>query len=490
MSVQDEKQPAAGSLQELLRVAIPLFLSSGSLSLMHVIDRMYLTWYSTDALAAALPSGIIHWTVMSVVIGTVSYLNTFVAQYQGAGQKERVVASVWQGIYMSLAASIVFLFLIPLAGPFFGLTNHSPEIRKLEADYFAVNCVGTLPLVLQIALSCFYSGRGKTQVVMWINFLIAAVNIFFDYVLIFGWGPFPQLGITGAAWGSNIAYLVGCSTLVALMIWGRDSREYDFWNERGFDKQLFRRLLRYGLPSGLNFLADIAGFSVFIFFVSDIGKIETAATNLAFNLNSLAFIPMIGFGTAVLTIVGKRIGEGRPELAVRTTWLAAALVGMYMLFFAAIYLLFPGPILYIYSVYGDAAEFEVLREITISLLKFVAMLVLRRSGDRFGSAVRVAGLRFSLIFTLICAWTVMVAPTWYAAHNGMLTLNSAWWACTIYVMIMGIGFVIRFQSGKWKSMRVIEETFPIDESATVEKNLEARMSETGSAFSDQHSAIN
>ncbi|MGE3314077.1 MAG: MATE family efflux transporter [Planctomycetaceae bacterium] len=471
MTVQDEKQPKAGSINELLRVAIPLFLSSGSLSLMHVIDRMYLTWYSTDALAAALPSGIIHWTVMSVVIGTVNYLNTFVAQYEGARQNERVVASVWQGVYTSLAASVVFLFFIPLAGPFFSLTNHSPEMQRLETEYFVVNCIGTLPLVLQIGLSCFYSGRGKTQVVMWINFLIAAVNIVFDYALIFGWGPFPRLGIAGAAWGSNIAYFVGCSTLIGLMIWGRDSREYQFWQGRGFDPQLFRRLLRYGLPSGLNFLADIAGFSVFIFFVSDIGKIETAATNLAFNLNSLAFIPMIGFGTAVLTIVGKRIGEGRPELAVRTTWLAAALVGAYMLFFAAIYLLFPGPILYIYSIYGDPAEFELLREITISLLKFVAMYsFFDGMAIVFGSAVRGAGdTRFSLIFTIICAWSVMVAPTWYFSHQGTLTLNSAWWACTVYVMAMGIGFIVRFQSGKWKSMRVIEDSFA-DETSANEEN--------------------
>lgn len=461
MSAQEETAPQAGSIRELLHVAIPLVLSSGSISLMHVIDRMYLTWYSTEVLAAALPAGIMHWTVMSVMIGTVQYINTFVAQYDGAGQKERVAASVWQGVYLSIAASILFLGFIPLAGHIFDFTGHAEEVRGLEARYFAILCAGTLPLVLSMALSSFFSGRGKTQVVMWVNFLIAATNIVLDYLMVFGIGPFPEMGIAGAAWATNLAYVAGSLAFIALLIFGNDAQEFGFWRARGFDLPLFRRLLRYGLPTGFQFLADIAGFSFFIFLIGKLGTHELAATNLAFNLNSLAFIPMFGFGTAVMTLVGKRIGEGRPEMAVHTTWVAFSLVGIYMLSFAAVYVLLPEAILYIYSIHSDPEEFAVLRDLTVVLLRFVALYsFFDGMAIVFGSAVRGAGdTRFSLIFTLITAWSVMVAPTWYLQHVGRGTLSSAWWACSAYVMIMGIGFMLRFQAGKWKSMRVIEETF-------------------------------
>src|SRR6476469_9215139 len=83
----------AGSFRELLSVAIPLVLSSGSLSLMIAIDRLFLTWFSEDALAASTPAAALHWTVMSAFIGTINYSNAFVAQYEGAGRKDRVVAS-------------------------------------------------------------------------------------------------------------------------------------------------------------------------------------------------------------------------------------------------------------------------------------------------------------------------------------------------------------------------------------------------------------
>src|SRR5579872_2724004 len=80
----------AGSFRELMTVAIPLVLSSGSISLMIAIDRLFLTWYSEDALAASTPAGALHWTMMSACVGMINYGNAFVAQYEGAGQKDRV----------------------------------------------------------------------------------------------------------------------------------------------------------------------------------------------------------------------------------------------------------------------------------------------------------------------------------------------------------------------------------------------------------------
>mgnify|MGYP003927364789 FL=1 len=82
-------------MRELLQVAVPLILSSGSISLMHVVDRIFLTWYSPDALAAALPAGIMNWTLLALPVGLASYVNTFVAQYDGAGKRERVSQALW-----------------------------------------------------------------------------------------------------------------------------------------------------------------------------------------------------------------------------------------------------------------------------------------------------------------------------------------------------------------------------------------------------------
>src|SRR5690606_19636434 len=99
------------------------------LSLMHTIDRIFLTWYSTDALAAATPAGLLHWTAMSLVIGTASCVTTFVAQFEGAKQTERVAAIVWQGVWLSFSAGLIFLAVVPLSPTIFAWAGHAPQVQ-------------------------------------------------------------------------------------------------------------------------------------------------------------------------------------------------------------------------------------------------------------------------------------------------------------------------------------------------------------------------
>ncbi len=217
-------------------------------------------------------------------------------------------------------------------------------------------------------------------------------------------------------------------------------------------------MIRYGLPNGIQLFMDIGAFSLFIIMVGKLGTQQLAATNIAFNLNTLAFVPMLGLGTAVMTLVGKRIGEGRPELAVQTTWMAFWLSSVYMVGFSIVYVLLPDLILAPYGAYTDVAEFDVIRKQVIILLRFVAvysffdaMVII------FGSAIRGAGdTRFSLMFVTFASWLLMVLPTFLAWVYWGGSLAVSWSACTVYIVVLGLGFLARFQAGQWKSMRVIE----------------------------------
>src|SRR5271169_2838719 len=104
---------AEGGYRQILVIASPLILSTGSWSLQHFVDRMFLAWYSPESLAASTPAGILNYTVMSLFIGTAGYVSTFVAQYHGAGRPERIGPSVWQGIYISAIGAIAMALLIP-----------------------------------------------------------------------------------------------------------------------------------------------------------------------------------------------------------------------------------------------------------------------------------------------------------------------------------------------------------------------------------------
>ena len=262
---------APGSLRELLYVSVPLMISSGSVSLMHALDRIFLTWSSKEALAAALPAGVLHWTILSLAFGTASYVNAFVAQYEGSDQRDRVADSVWQGVYFSIVASLVMLLFIPLAPLVFQLSGHDPRVQQLEIEYFSILFLGSGPLVLAAALSCFYSGRGQTKVIMVVNIVGALANAVVDYVLIFGKFGFPEMGIRGAAMGTIFGSLVSVAMYSVDMIWGASGRSYKLWPPQPFNNRLFRRLLRFGLPSGANLFMDLACFTLFVQVVGRMG---------------------------------------------------------------------------------------------------------------------------------------------------------------------------------------------------------------------------
>ncbi|QDT39605.1 MATE family efflux transporter [Stratiformator vulcanicus] len=449
----------AGTLRELFRVAVPLVLSSGSLSLAHVIDRIMLTWHSPDALAASTPAGMLHWTMMSLFIGTATTVNTFVAQYDGAGDRRRASEATWQGVYLALLAGLPLLIAVPLAPYVFAWADHAPEVQRLENAYFSVLCFGAVPMTLATALSGYYSGIGATRIVLLVNVILSIANLAFDAVLIFGLGPFPELGIRGAAVATIISYLIAVGLYLALLLRRTERMDYQFWNCWKFDPELFRRLLRYGFPTGVNYLADTAGFTLFLILLGRLGPVAQQATNLSFNVNGLVFVPLMGVSTAVSTIVGRRIGEGRPGLAVRSTWLAFGCAMVWNVVFMAIILLVPDVVISLYAAGSTPEEFAPVRETAIVLLRYVAVfLTFDAMSVVFSGAIRGAGdTRFAMAWSLVTCWSLMVLPVLAADWYGNLSLHFCWSAVIAYISICGVGMLWRFLGGRWQTMRVTED---------------------------------
>lgn len=447
----------AGSYRELLVVAIPLMLSAATQSVMHVIDRVFLTWYSQDALAAALPAGILYWSMLSLPFGIASYLNTFVAQYDGARKPERVAAAVWQGVYFSLAVGGLLMLAVPWADQIFAFIGHDSRVAEMESIYFRWLCLGGIPSVLHTALSAFYSGRGKTNVVLAVNVVCVSINAVLDYALIFGWGPFPEWGIAGAAMTDTFGEILATVILAGLILAPANTRVFPFWKTWHFDRQLMQDLFRFGGASGLQMFIDVAGFAAFMMIVGWIGPSELAATNIAFNLNTLSFIPVIGVGIAVSTLVGQRIGEGRPHLATASTWKGFSLAGGYMLCFGLLYTLFPGWLIAPYAAQADPVQFASIHSNVVILLRFVAIYsFFDAMAIVFGSAIRGAGdTRFSMLVAFFAAWILLVLPTYFGWKYYGPNLFRCWTICAVYVIALGFIYLARFQQGKWRKMNVI-----------------------------------
>jgi MATE family, multidrug efflux pump len=445
--------------RQVLAVSLPLVASMGSITLMQFTDRMFLANYSVDAIAAALPAGIASFTFISFFMGVANYTNAFVAQYTGAGAHHRIGAALWQGIWFSIFSWALLALLYFVSNDLFSLIGHSARIQAMEVTYFNILTLGAGLVVLGSAMACFYTGRGLTWTVMLVHMAGAAVNIPLDYCLINGVGPFPELGITGAAIATVTAY---CTIVLALglLIFSRKNRDrFGTWKNRGLDRELFGRLMRYGMPSGIQFFLEIFGFTFFIQMLGRLGDLELAASNIVLSIETLAFLPMVGFHVGNATMVGQAIGREQPEGGVEATTSALHITLAYMMPLAAAFIFVPEPLLALFRTQGQSPDqYRNIMELGVILMRFVAVFCFFDALNLiYSGAIKGAGDTRFIMWTIgaLCLG-VMILPVYVAVEVMGAGIYTVWTIATLYACALGLSFMLRYRQGKWKGMRVIE----------------------------------
>ena len=450
-----------GSWQEVLRLAIPMVISNASWTLQHFVDRMFLSWYSITSVQAVMPAGICAFTAACIFIGLAGYSNTFVAQYDGAGAPRRIGAVIWHSIYIAIASAIILIPTIWLAKPLFEFSGNRPEVVSQEIIYFRIMMIGAFLPIVQAGLASFYTGRGKTWTLVMINVVITAVNLVLDYAMIFGRLGCPEMGIAGAAWATIIAEVVGLVIYLILLFQRRNRNLYGTLSGWRPDRELLWRMIRFGLPNGVQVLIDVGGFTVFILLLGRLSDIEQAATNIAFTINNLSFMPMLGVATAVTTLVGKYIGMGKPEFAARATINAYRLTCIYMVVIGLVFVLLSSPLYELFrprTGTGSAQEFAKIKGVGATLLMFIAFYnFFDAMNFVFASALRGAGDTKFVMWMLLCLSSLcFVVPSWIAIRIFNTSIYTMWTIATIYLCILGSCFYLRYRAGYWQKMRVIE----------------------------------
>lgn len=369
--------PSTGraGIRHVLRVAFPLVMATSGHALRLFADRVMLTHYGPETIAASMPAGLTCFTFMSLFIGTAGYTNTFVAQYTGAGERKRVGLAVWQGLWVAVFGGIIVALTGLAAVPIFEWIGHTPGVQVEQVKYFRILSKLSWAGIALGTLNGFWSGRGRTRVVMVIELSCAALNVVLNYGLIFGNFGLPRLGIVGAGLATGLSSVAGLVFALTLFLRRENRREFGTWPARLFDMTLLKRLLRFGFPNGLQFVLDLIAFNLFVVFLGRISQQVLEATNIAFALNALAFLPLIGVGMTASILVGQGIGArdiGFAKRAVRSCLVVALIysAGIGMFFLAR-----PYAVLSVFARAGDAGQAETIR-IAAVCLRFITAYLL------------------------------------------------------------------------------------------------------------------
>lgn len=426
---------------------------------MTYVDRAILSYYSPVTMSAAFSAAVAWFAFFCVFLGTCSYVSTFVAQYHGDDQPERIGSVVWQGNWLAALSIPMAIVLIPLAKVLFSYAGHSPEVTEQEIIYFQILCLGGPGMVIAESQSCFYSGRGLTWVVMVVDLITTIINLMLDIVLIFGLWGFPEMGIAGAAWGTVVGFWL--KAVIYYFLLRQESHRAAFHTQNWqLEPPLFRRLVYYGGPGGMQMLLDVAGFTVFVILIGRLGDIESQATTMAFGINTLSFMPVWGLGIATAILVGQRLGENRDDLAARATWTTYQLGMGYMFLITIVYIALPGLFIepFLKNESLTSADKESLRAMATILLYFVAAYNLFDATQIIlVSALKGAGdTGFIMLMSLTMA-SALAVTSYLAVEVLDFNVYECWVLIVVWLVVMAAAYLLRFTSGKWRHMRVIEQ---------------------------------
>ena len=335
-------------------------------------------------------------------------------------------------------------------------------MRAAEVTYSTILMRGALPTILMATLSTFFSGRGETRVVLAVNVGATALDSVLNYAWIFGRWGFPEMGVAGAALSTVFGQVVGVCVYAALMLRRAHRSEHATLAGWRFERALFVRLLRYGLPTGLQVAMEVLAFGLFMLIVGRLGTAALAASSIAFSLNMIVFLPMLGLGVGVSSLVGRYLGADDPTSARRATWSAFWMSLGYFAACGAVYALLPRLLLSPFAAGADPAAFAEVERLTVVLLRFVALYsIFDMMNVVFAAGLKGAGdTHYPLVATLVLGVGVMLGPAWVMVERFHVHVFVAWIAPTVYVAVLGVLMLRRFRSGRWESMRVIEPAPP------------------------------
>ena len=458
MASRTRKSNRPPSYNALFAVSLPLVLSMAATTVMEFTDRVFLANYAIDAIAAAIPAGITVFLVLTFFTGVTTYLNVFVAQYTGAGSYQKIGLCIWQGIYFSALASVILVGLSFSARQIFALGGHPPEVQELECIYFRILCLGGGLNVVGTCLASFFTGRSKTRPVFLINLIGMMVNIPLDYALINGIGIFPEMGIRGAAIATVCAWALIALLFAGLIFDRYNERRYGVLSRRAFDARLFLRIIRKGGPAALQFTMDVLAFTFFIFLVGRLGKVELAVSNIAFSIQSIAFMPAFGFSMGLSTLVGQSLGRDDVPGAILFTRQTIRVLLTYTLLLGLLFFTIPQRILgiFIAEAGGNGAYPQLLAQGVVVLRIMALFIAFDAMYFTFIGVLKGAGdTRFIMWSIGLATLVVMVLPLTIIVAFTEWGLFACWINLTLYVLTLFAVSLWRYRQGRWKKIRVI-----------------------------------
>lgn len=445
-------------LRAVVALALPLMLNSAVQLVLNLTDTWFVGRLSTEAMAAM---GAVHFLAIVFLLalgGAGLAVQTFVAQAYGGRRSVAAARSTWNGIWLSLLTTPLFVVLAFLGPSLFALFGIASPVERLATEWWLPRMLGGPLSILLWGISGFFNGIGKTRITLAVMLAVAALNAVLNQVFIFGLG----LGMAGSAWATTVSIGVGCALSAAVFLSRPLQHPYRTRLAWRPTRRGLRRMLAVGFPTGAFPAVDLVATSLFQLMQVRLGAAPGAATQIVMMLTSMAYLPAIGIALAGTTLVGQSIGAGDKAWAQR---LGNAIILISVIYMGAVgvAIAIGGPWLVpLFSDSRHAGAGEVVRlgvmlvwiagaYQVFDALNLASAFCLRGAGDVKVPTYYLLGLAWLGFVPLAHMASFEPGRGWvdFLPQFG-LGAAGGWSALLLYVAVLGLMLLWRWRSGAWK----------------------------------------
>lgn len=442
---------------ETIKLTIPVFLELLISSLFGMVDMMMVG-----------NSGAAHITTPSIaaigITNQVMFIGIAIAQSIGAGGTamiSRYCGAQEEEKIPNVVKHLIVIMIILVIIPFVTLNQLVPQkimtfigaeqdTINIGINYFRVVILGFIFQSLNLAIFASMRGAGDTRTPMMINIFVNLLNVFGNYILIFGKLGLPAFGVTGAGISTSLSHVIAFIILIIILLNESHIVKLDLSKGFRFNKPIIENLVRIGGPAALEQVGFRMGVVLFIKIVSGLGTVVYATHQIASNIISLSFSPGQSFGIAASTLVGRSLGEERVDKAEIFIKESNRLALISSIFFGAIFYFF-GP--QITGLYTD--DLSVIQE-SINIMKVMAIIQpFQASAFALSGGLRGAGDTVStLIVTMVGVIVIRLSVAYVLINIVGIGLVGAWLAMLFDQIVRWIGISLRYRTGKWKEIKL------------------------------------
>lgn len=434
----------------IVLLSIPMMLEMLMESLFAVVDVFFVARLGTEAVAAVGLTESVMMLVYSLAIGLSMAATAMVARRVGEGDRDGAASTAVQVLWLGIGTSV----LMGIAGWHFAedilrLMGAEGMVLEQGLGYARILFTGNATVMLLFLLNAVFRGAGDASLAMRSLWLANGVNIVLDPCLIFGWGPFPELGIEGAA----VATVIGRSVGVGYQLWHLFGGRHVIRVARGhltWAWDAVGRLFSIGSVGAGQYLVASASWLFLTRIVADFGPDALAGYTIAIRVMVFSILPAWGIANAASTLVGQHLGAGQPDEAERSAWRASRYAVGFMLGIMALYLTFAGPIIGFFTeVPAVVAEgTEALRVISLGYGFYGLGMVLSQGFNGAGDT------RTPMLLNIVGFWLMEIPLAWFLAGPAGWGPTGVYAAVALAESAVALGAIWFFRRGRWKTIQV------------------------------------